>query len=509
MEYKSDMQIAIEALTAKVLLYDQWWAYYNGQQTLVYSSARLKDIFSGLNARFVQNWCAVVVDSVLDRMELRTPTAIDASEASDTLSELWDAAGLTDDEYSVHEDLCVTGEAFVIVQDTDAGAEAFYNDARLVHAQYEHENPRRLRFAAKWWIDDTQHVRLTMYYADRFEYYVTRNEYKAGETVTDKSFVPIADGADTERNVRNQIPVFHFRSTPRGARSQMQNVVELQDAINKLLADMMVAAEYGAFKQRYIISQGGITRPDGSTLVANRPNEIWDLPAGEDGMQQTSVGEFNSTDLDNYLKSIADLAASIGIISRTPRHYFYAQGGDPSGEALIAMEAPLTRKVTRLQKTIAPVWKDIAHYLLKTSDTDIDAAYEEVETVQPLTQALIYKALREAGLPLPTVLKLDGWTDDDLDEVMDDALTLIPPADQKLLREVAVMDAQLGIASKATLALKNGYDYEAEVEKMEDEDTDEDDAMLTALANGAAGLTGTTSDVAQNGAQQATANASA
>jgi hypothetical protein len=482
MEYKTDVQIAVEALTTKTVLYDQWWAYYNGAQKLVYSSRRLSEIFAGLDARFTQNWCAVVVDSVLDRMELRTPTVVDNESESDVLADAWDAAGLTDDEYSVHEDLCITGEAFVIVQESDAGFEAFYNDARLVHVEYEPDNPRRKRFAAKWWIDAERHARLTLYYPDRFEYYHTQQEYTDGATLSDKSFTL----EEVSRNVRSMIPVFHFRSTPRGARSQMANVVELQDAINKLLADMMVAAEYGAFKQRYIISQSGITKPDGTSRLQNRPNEIWDIPAGESGMQETSVGEFSPTDLDNYLKSISDLAAAIGIISRTPRHYFYAQGGDPSGEALIAMEAPLTRKVTRLQKTIVPIWKDIALYLLG-SEEDIDAAYEEVETVQPLTQAQIYKALREAGLPLPTVLKLDGWTEADLDEVQDDTTTLIPPADQKLLREVAVMDQQLGIASKQTLAQQAGYDYEDEQSKMEEEDTDDDDAMLTSLARGAAG----------------------
>lgn len=497
MEYKTDMQIAVEALSAKAILYDVWWKYYNGVQSLVYTARNLKDVFSSLDAHFTQNWCAVVVDSVLDRMELRTPTVTDNQAASDELADLWTAAGLADDEYSVHEDLCVTGEAFVIVQDGEDGFDAFYNDARLCHCEYEHENPRKLRFAAKWWIDAERHVRLTLYYADRFEYYVTFNEFTDGSTLTDKSFTPL-DDTPSERNLRNVIPVFHFRSTPRGARSQMVNVVELQDAINKLLADMMVAAEFGAFKQRYIISQSGITNSDGTSRLQNRPNEIWDIPAGESGMQETSVGEFSPTDLGNYLKSITDLAATIGIISRTPRHYFYAQGGDPSGEALIAMEAPLTRKVSRLQKTIIPVWKDIALYMLR-AEHDIDCTYEEVETIQPLTQANIYKALREAGLPLPTVLKLDGWTENDLDEVSDDTLTLIPPADQKTLREVALMDQQLGIASKQTLALQAGYDYEDEQSKMDEEDTSASDALLTSLARGAAGALPQQSSASTNG----------
>ena len=42
---------------------------------------------------------------------------------------------------------------------------------------------------------------------------------------------------------------------PDEGQSEIAMVMSNQDAINKLLADMMVAAEFGAFRQRYIISQ--------------------------------------------------------------------------------------------------------------------------------------------------------------------------------------------------------------------------------------------------------------
>ncbi|NIS83046.1 MAG: phage portal protein, partial [Anaerolineales bacterium] len=130
-----------------------------------------------------------------------------------------------------------------------------------------------------------------------------------------------------------------------------RSILDLQDAVNKLLADMMVAAEFGAFKQRWIISYSDPGN------MRNAPNEIWALPAGDGAGQQTQVGEFGVTELDNFYDAIDRLATAIGIISRTPRHYFYQQGGDPSGEALIAMEAPLNKKITRHIERFTIVWQ--------------------------------------------------------------------------------------------------------------------------------------------------------
>jgi adenylate cyclase len=61
---------------------------------------------------------------------------------------------------------------------------------------------------------------------------------------------------------------------------------------------------------------------------------------------QRATGErspLDRTTLANALTAIDKMASTIAIITRTPKHYFYSQGGDPSSEALIAMEAPLNQ----------------------------------------------------------------------------------------------------------------------------------------------------------------------
>lgn len=475
----TDLEIAVQALQYKKPYYDALWSYYEGNAPLIYNTARLREIFKTLEARFTQNWSAVVVDSVLDRMELRTPTISDQQAKSDALATVWEAAGMPDDEQSIHEDVAVTGEAFVIAWPDETGAmQAFYNDARLCHMFYEPANPRKKRYAVKWWQEVDETLRLTLYYPDRLEYYQTTQRAAVGDIIGAASFVLTDEGV--ARNESGAVPVFHFRSTTRGPRSQLQNVTETQDAINKLLADMMVAAEFGAFRQRWAITNANL---DG---IKARPDTIVRVPPADLGDQPVSIGEFSTTDLRNYLDSISQLSTAIGIVTRTPKHYFYAQGSDPSGEALIAMESPLTRKVSRLQATLRPVWRELAGFLLGVDDTsNIWIAYEDVETVQPMTEAQIALTWRQTGMPLATVLKEQGWTPEDLDEVADDGKLLpLAPAEAKLQREALMMDDQLGVVSAETLAGELGYDWAQEKGRIDEETANTGDTLLTQFDRG-------------------------
>ncbi len=124
--------------------------------------------------------------------------------------------------------------------------------------------------------------------------------------------------------------------------------------------------------------------------------------------------------------AIDSLLAKVGVITSTPKHFFYAQGGDPSGEALIAMESPLNRKVARLQQTLAPTWRDLGAFLLllagvTVASRDVWAQYEPSETVQPRTLAEVRELTVRAGVPLLTTLRDEGWTDDELAQMQEDA----------------------------------------------------------------------------------------
>lgn len=400
----SDLKRAFEALKNKNLPYTQLWEYYEGIQPLRYSTARLQEAFRNINARFNQNWCAVVVDAVLDRLNFKGWDA--ANEADNqTLDAIFSRQRLSLDAYDAHQAALVCHEAYIIAwKDGDEAAQAWYNDPRLCHMFYRADNPKAKDFAAKWWRDEAAGgYRMNLYYPDRIEHYFAKGKSLPG---TYSAFKPDPEN-EREDNPTGEIPVFHLRVNRRGT-GELQNVISTQDAVNKLTADMMVAAEYGAFRQRWIISNSD------TDSLKNAPNEIWSIPAGDGQGQQTSVGQFDATDLDNYLKAIDKLAAAIAIITRTPKHYLFEAGANLSGEALLAMEAPLVKKTEQRQEAFTPTWQELGAFLLKLETgrvvhpEDISVVWEPAPSIQPLTEAMTRKTAVEAGVPLETQLRWEG-----------------------------------------------------------------------------------------------------
>ncbi len=434
----TDVELAYKALTGKQARCDLLWSYYDGNQPLVYSAKRLQEVFDNLNATFTENWCAVVVDAVADRLNLARWHVGEDEAATQALNDLYLATELNLDSDDAHLAALVTGEAFVIVwPNADGEVEAYYNDPRLCHVQYQADNPREAAWAAKWWQDSEKLIHLTLYYPDRLEYYLTRQ--KADQVQSAEAFEP-ADPPQAE-NPYGQIPVFHLRRDRRAIQSELANATSPQDAVNKLLSDMMVAAEFGAFKQRWVISNGDI-----STLK-NKPNEIWNIPGGDGAGQPTQVGEFSQADLGVYLTAMDKLATAIAVITRTPKHYFFTQGGDPSGEALIAMEAPLVKKTKRYIARLKATWQKIGAFMLQLKGVqanlaDVQAIFDKPETVQPRTEAEIRQISVATGIPLVTALRDEGKTEEWLGAMEKDRA-----AEQQAQQETlaaAMMRAQRG-----------------------------------------------------------------
>lgn len=423
-----DVKLAFDAINAKRPRYNLAYAYYEGHHPLKYSASRLKKAFENLDAYFSQNWISVIVDSVLDRLTLKGFDVSEHDDANSKIDELWKEYNIQLIADDVHESAIITGEAFVIAQRSESEDESgealdiYYNDPRMCHVFYEFDRPSKKRFAAKLWIDEERFVRITLYYADHFEYYVSNKKMKLNNSILPSaaSFTP-AEDLPEEPNELGIIPVFHFKSS-RASRKKDVGVSEiaLNDAVNKLFADMMVSAEFSAFIQRVIIAQA-----DPGNLQ-NIPGANWYIPAGDGKSQQASVQEFGGRNLEPFLSAIDKIATSLAIISRTPKHYFFAQSGDPSGEALIAMESPLVKKVKKRQTSFGVEWQNFVAFLLMLENikdikrNQVIPLWEPAETVQPLSGATVTKTEVDSGMPLVTSLRHRGWTESDLKQLADD-----------------------------------------------------------------------------------------
>lgn len=394
----NDLERAFKALQSKQLACTRNQKYYDGTEELVYSAARLREAFGDKLTRFEENWCAVVVESTLDRMNLKEFDVLNDKSADEAIDAIWKNNDLWLDADEVHRDALIQSESFVIVWPNELGIpQMYHNPARMCQIFYRSENPKIKRFAAKWWMDELEKWHITLYYPDRLEYWVSENKDAQSATAFKKEKVDA-------RNPYGAIPVFHFR-----CKGEIENVLSVQDAINKLFSDMMVAAEFGAFKQRWVISNSDMEQ------LKNAPNQIWNIPAGDGVGQATQVGEFSGEELTKYFSGIDKLANYVSIVTRTPKNYLVDVGAGVSGDALIAMEAPLAHKVDKLIANFSKTWKEIAIFMLKlknfqVSSRDVQPVWGRTRSEQPIAEMQAVNFAVSSGIPVKTVLRKQGWS---------------------------------------------------------------------------------------------------
>lgn len=402
---KTDIELAFDIISGKRSRLDELWSYANGPQPLVYSNERLREAFDDSEAHFEINWCAVIVDATLDRIQLvGFDTPEDAVDAR--MKELFRKLHLDIEANQAHYSALSTQEAYVIVwKQADGEIEAYYNDPRMCCVVYDALRPKVKKFAAKQFVrDDGEEI--TLYYPDRIEHWFSakKEPSKADAFVLE----------NVEPNPFGAIPVFELTSP-----GEFVKVTAIQDQINKLNADMMVAAEFGAYAQRYVISQAD------PGALKNGGNVIWWIPSGDNQGQNSEVGQFESASLKNYLDAMDQLANSMAVISRTPKHYLLSLGSNISGEAVMAMEAPLVKKVKSRQREFAAQWQEVAAFMLKldgqtVEPSEITVLWDRPESIQPYTEAQARQLAVNTGIPLITALRREGWSEVEIESMMKD-----------------------------------------------------------------------------------------
>ncbi len=187
--------------------------------------------------------------------------------------------------------------------------------------------------------------------------------------------------------------------------SDITPVIPVQDAINKLLADMMVAGEFAAFRQRWATGIEIPTDPDtGEPLNDQFVTGVSRLLTVAE--TDTKFGEFSASDLSNYTKPIEMLVQHIAAQTRTPAHYLMGQMVNISAEALRAAETGLVSRVRNKQITIGEGWEEAMRLAFAwTGDTERAARSSceviwrdpETRTEGERTDALV--KLASLGLP--------------------------------------------------------------------------------------------------------------
>lgn len=417
-----DIQWALTRLTANRPRYKLARDYYDGHHRLAFASEKLSSAFGKLFKDFADNLTPSIVETLKDRLTLQGFSIVgteqdEKSAVQSRMDEIWRRNRLKVRANQVHLDALIDGDAYVMVwpNPLDDDFPTFYPVlACNIAIQYHEEQPGYIVKAAKAWVDERDHCRLTLYYRDRIEKYIS--EHKCNGAIPDRAVSFIRYLADNQWPIPNpydKVPIFHFgnrASTGMLGCSELKEAIPVQDALNKSIADMLVASEFYGVPQRYAT---GI-----EDVGVDQLKERYKLVAG--GVWGTTnkdvkFGEFQAADISKYIEVSETFRKEMARVSRTPLHYFSLQGSMPSGESFRVAEAPLTKKALDRQDSFGAIWSDAMRFALQISsagDHEPETKWGSVE-IRDADGEVNRAAVKHesVGVPVEQLWKELGYTE--------------------------------------------------------------------------------------------------
>ena len=386
----------LAALTARCKTIAKCEAYYCGRHRMAFTTAQFRETFGNLFSAFADNWCDLVVDASAER--LRVDGFRFGDDASDADAwEIWQRNGLDAESDMAHVEAIKLGTSYALVGPDDDGKAAIQIDAadRAIVA-VDPGQPRRRLAGLRYWADEwgVEHCGV----------------FLPTETVwwrRESESAPWAEAPGSGQNPLGVVPLVPLANAPtlsnRLGRSDIERVIPLQDAVNKLCGDMIVASEFAAFPQRWATGIEIPKNPETGQRMAAQflggADRVWAVES-----DTAKFGNFSVSDLGIYVKAIEMLIQHVAAQTRTPPHYLLgAMGSFPSGESLKATETGLVAKVRRKMLSFGEGWETAMRLAFAIEGQTAKAELIDAETIWANPESRIVGETVDAAVKLATI----------------------------------------------------------------------------------------------------------
>lgn len=399
-KHEQDLKTGIDAINYKQQRINTYWNYYNDIQAPKYLNQEMEEKFKNLSDRFSLNLCRLAVIAPLNRLWVE-------SWENSSAQNLWESLKLDREQKRIYKHAMVAEESYVVGWRGDSTRIAF-NDARIIHLFYKIDQPHVKDFAVKVWQERKGLYRATIYYADEIvrlvgsvnhkdyhdrylEQVKPDNKRRDGQVLSAHfDYDPDDPGGP---HSMGEVPVWRFSTDMWMPESKLADLVPIQDAINKLRSNKMVASESNAYPQRVYFTIQDLKRQD----LENDPNTALILDPG-DRESPASAQQFEAPDLRGYDSAISAEVQNFFTVSHLPRHLLIAPGADSSGDAIRSDEGPFQEMVRDIATNFGYTLSDMMSSLLQT-DEHLIPEWKDARINNTESQAREFKMLVEAGMP--------------------------------------------------------------------------------------------------------------
>ena len=325
--------------------------YDAGKHKLAFATSRFRKTFGNLFSAFADNWCPLVIDAANERLAVEGFRFSDAREADQEAWDLWKRSHMDADSSLAHREAIKLGQSYCLVNPGPDGPRITVESPFDVIVARKSGTRRERAAALKKWLDESGRFYATLYlpaavYKFESELPVDQVESTDPEHMKWRRRRGVEFATPNPLGVVPVVPLLNSPTMTGDGRSDLDQVIPIQDAVNKLVTDMIVASEFAAFRQRWATGLEIPTDPDtGRPLVDEQRflasvARVWTVEDSE-----ARFGEFSASDLRNYVVGIEMLIQHLAARTRTPPHYLLGQSGAfPSGESLKSTETGLVAK---------------------------------------------------------------------------------------------------------------------------------------------------------------------
>lgn len=352
--------------------------YYNGTQPLAYLSPEAKKALGDRFGRLSVNIPRLAVRSIAERLRVTGFGGTDGAEAW----KVWLANDMDQQAPTAHREALALGASPVSVW-AAGGRATIRVESTHQTAVHQDAGTGQSIAAIKRWEDlapdgTAKQTRWLVYYPDR----ILRLE-------GDGASITAAKTVETLDNPLGAVPIVQLvnsdRLLDRFGVSEMDDLIPLVDALNKLTADLLVGSEYSARPRRWATGLELEERPkldaNGDPVLDSDGDPVMEEVNPIDDSDRMAVneaeggkfGQFTGSDLAAYRNATDILTGQIGAVSSLPGHYLGVSKDNPSSaDGIRAAEASLTARAEDKQAVFGRAWEQVARLALAvTTDKDV------------------------------------------------------------------------------------------------------------------------------------------
>lgn len=380
---RHSVKALVEDLDARIPHLAQLEKYYAGRQALAYLSPEARTALGNRLGLMAVNYCRLAVVSLAERMRV-TGFTVDG-ESSQAAWDLWTGSDLDQLAGAAHRDALALGSSYAIVwADRDGRPCVTVESAHQVTVQRD-PITGEIVGAIKRWEDQQTGGRIE---AHVISYRPDQIVHLVGKANTTAALSPVS----TTPNPLGVVPVVELRNTDRVAApplSELEDLIPLVDALNKIYADQMVASEYYARPRRWATGLELEEDEDGNPVAPPESNRflVNEAPDGK-------FGQLAGADLSSYRTSVDVIVQAIMGVSALPAHYVGITTATPAGaDGVRAAEAALTARAESRLASFGRSWEQVMRLALAIENgTPVDAHDVRIKWADAATRSVAQEA---------------------------------------------------------------------------------------------------------------------